>query len=69
MPKSEETSNKEVTKVSKSSPSKEAAVNTNTKESSKANLNLAMDQSAYKKRLREISVSREELGIRSKGFL
>ena len=44
VPKSEETSNIEATKVSKSSPSKEAALNTTTKESSNTNLNLAMDQ-------------------------
>ena len=61
VPKSKETSNKEVTIVNKNSPIKEAAVNTNTQESSNDNLNLAMDQDAYKQRLRELRVSREEL--------
>ena len=61
VPKSEETVIIEVTIVSISSSSVEAAINTDTKESSKTNLNLAMDQDAYKQRLRELGVSREEL--------
>ena len=47
--------------MNKSSPGKEAAVNTDTKESSNAYINLAMDQDTYKQRLRELRVSREEL--------